>query len=515
MTPLREYGLVGDGHTAALVSSRGEVDWWCAPRFDSPPVFDALLGGERRARTSQEGAALRFAYEPDTNVLRAEWAASRAWYFLPYPRRGESRIVCIQEEPGGSRSARQVDARGQTRSMDVGQAEAALEATREAWRAWIGDEAPPQARRSLLVLKLLTDEPTGAVVAAPTTSLPEVPGGVRNWDYRYAWIRDTAFCAQAYARWGKRREAARIAEWLLARIVPDPPIRVLYRVDGTPAPDEREVNLPGYAQSRPVRVGNGAIRQFQLDAYGHLIETLDVCHALDEGPLAKAWPHVRRLVEEVVARWREPDNGIWEIPAGARHHTYSKVMAWRALERVVAIAKTHGLPAPLGLWEMERDRIRQHVLEQGVDPKTGAFRQAYDEDAPDASTLRIPLVGFIGPRDAISLATLGRVREELGRREGLLLRYRAPDGLPGSEGAFLACSFWLAELEHAAGDEAGARATFEAAAGHAGPLGLLPEEIDPGTGDFLGNYPQAISHATHLCAAHALRVPKPAQEVDA
>lgn len=504
MRAIRDYGLIGDCHSAALVSSSGEIDWWCAPRFDSPPSLDALLGGERRVRTSDRGRSSSFTYDEDSNVLHAQWGSVEAWYFLPYPRREVSEIVCLSSSSKGLHAVR-VDALGDVATMDAARAEEALGATRANWRAWVGSDAPPEARRSLLALKLLTYEPTGAIIAAPTTSLPEVPGGVRNWDYRYAWIRDTAFCAEAFAQWGKLREAERIAEWLLRSVLPRDDVRVLYRVDGEPAPDELEVDLPGYANSRPVRFGNGAIHQFQLDAYGHVIETIDACHALDRGRDA-AWPRVRALVDEVIARWRGADNGIWEDPAGPLHHTYSKAMAWLALDRALALARTHGLPGPIDAWERERDEIRKDVLAHGVDPTTGAFTRSYDTSAPDAATLRLPLVGFVDAADKESRATLQRVRDELSEGSGLVRRYRTPDGLPGTEGAFLACSFWLAQLQHVLGEEATARETFDEAQRRASPLGLFAEEIDPATGALLGNYPQALSHAAHLSAAHVLRM---------
>lgn len=516
MTPIRDHGLVGDGHTAALVALDGRVDWWCAPRFDSPPVYDAILGGTRAAKLPLAHAPRAIAYVRDTNVLELRGgprADALATLFMPYPREDESRIIALLHDGPRSRALSLAED-GSERAMPLDRATFLLEETVRAWRAWLAlDDAPPEVKRSLLALKLLTYEPTGAILAAPTASLPEVPGGERNWDYRYAWIRDTAFCAQAYASWGKEREAHRIARWLLDRVLTDGPLHVLYRVDGAPAPDETVVELPGHEGSRPVRVGNGAIRQFQLDAYGHAIETLDVCHALDAGPILDAWPRVRELVDDVIERWREPDNGIWEIPAGPSQHVYSKVMAWFALDRALRIAREHGLEAPTEAWERARGDIRDEVLDRGVDAE-GAFVGTYWSTAADAANLRIPLLGFVETQSPEAVATLEAVRREL--VEGALVRrYRTPDGLPGDEGAFVACSFWLAQLQLAAGRRDEGRRTYEAALAALGSVGLFPEEIDPPSGAFLGNYPQAISHAAHLCAAHALAQAAPRREVRA
>lgn len=510
-TPIRRHAVIGDGHTAALVALDGRVDWWCAPRFDSPPVYDAILGGARAATIPLARTPRELAYVPDTNVLEIRGepdAPPLAVLFMPYPRQHESRIVVLlRDDPHPRAFALEPD--GREREMPPERATSLLEETTEAWRGWLDlDDAPQDVKRSLLVLKLLTYEPGGSVVAAPTTSLPEVPGGERNWDYRYAWIRDTAFCAQAYARWGKTREAHRIAQWLVDHVL-DGDLRVLYRIDGGPAPDETLADLPGHEGSRPVRFGNGAIRQFQIDAYGHLIETLDVCHALDAGPIVDAWPRVRELVGHVLERWREPDNGIWEIPAGPRQHVYSKVMAWLAVDRALRIAREHGLDAPVAAWERAREEIHADVMARGVHPREGSFVASYGDDAADAANLRIPLVGFVDAMSREAIATLDAVERELA--EGALVRrYRMPDGLPGEEGAFVACSFWRAELQHAAGLHDAARRTFEDALDALGPLGLFPEEIDPRTGAFRGNHPQAISHAAHLCAAHALSLAREA-----
>jgi Glycosyl hydrolases family 15/Domain of unknown function (DUF5911) len=562
--PIEAHGLIGDCLSAALVSPEGRVVWWCPPRFDAAPACDALLGGPGLFDLRVEGARpAAFSYAGETNVLVTEWrapsgAAVRVHDLMPYPAAhtgivrlaecfaGEARVRTDARPAAGATpltarasrpwafgdagwsgawSLREGEALAVALStgpeageLGVDEARSLLEGTLAAWRAWSERCAYDGPRRdlvvrSLLALKALRYAPTGAIVAAPTTSLPEVMGGVRNWDYRYAWLRDTGFCMDAFVSSGYRDEARALAGWVL-RTVADAPgkdLLVMYDVAGRPAPPERALDLPGYAGSRPVRAGNDAVRQLQLDAYGHVMECLHLWQGLRRPERRGLWPHVVALVDRCCQRWRDPDHGIWELPAGPRQLTYSKVMAWVALDRALRTAEEHGLPAPLARWEATRNEIRRDVLARGVDPATGAFTQAYDDAEADASSLRIPLVGFVPPDDPRVAATIRRVQEKLGAT-GFLLRYANDDGLEGKEGAFLACSFWLVEALALAGRREEAVRAFERLAALASPLGLFAEEYDSTARRHLGNFPQAFTHAALVTAAWQLVAPASTRE---
>ncbi|WP_123535927.1 glycoside hydrolase family 15 protein [Halosimplex salinum] len=351
--------------------------------------------------------------------------------------------------------------------------------------------------RSGLVLKLLTHGETGAMAAAPTTSLPEDIGGVRNWDYRYNWVRDAGFSIQALLNLGHVAEAADYFEWFLELCHADEPaeIRPLYGLHGDSDLTERELDhLDGYRDSRPVRVGNGAAGQTQLDIYGELLLAVDEmrCHGRALG--SDDWAAVREIVDYVVEVWDRRDAGIWEVRGGPEHFVYSKVMCWAALDRGIAIATETDHEAPLSSWRDARERIRADVIERGYDEEIGAFVQSYGSETLDATGLLLPVVGFLPFGDERVQGTIDAVEDRLVEDEVLVRRYDGDDGLPGSEGAFVLCSCWLIDALALGGRADEACERFEALQSYVGPLGLVAEELDVETGHHLGNYPQAFSH---------------------
>jgi GH15 family glucan-1,4-alpha-glucosidase len=363
--------------------------------------------------------------------------------------------------------------------------------------------------RSLITLKALTYAPTGGIVAAPTTSLPEAIGGVRNWDYRYCWLRDATFTLYALMHGGYREEAASWRDWLLRAVAGDPSqLRILYGIAGERQIPELEMDwLAGYEGSRPVRVGNAAIGQFQLDVFGELMDALYVARRSGLSPEAAAWSLQRHLTEHLETVWNEPDEGIWEVRGGRRRFTHSRVMAWVAFDRSIKSAEAFGLNGPVDRWKKVRAEIHDDVCRNGYDPDRGAFVQSYGSKALDASLLLIPLVGFLPPTDARVAGTVQAIEREL-MDDGFVLRYSTaegnPDGLPPGEGAFLPCTFWLADAYHQIGRTADARHLFERLLAIRNDVGLLSEEYDPGSGRLVGNFPQAFSHVALVNTASNL-----------
>jgi GH15 family glucan-1,4-alpha-glucosidase len=399
------------------------------------------------------------------------------------------------------------------RAIDPAQA---LRDTEAFWAEWRRGERidGPYAEaisRSLIVLKALTHAPTGGMVAAPTTSLPEAFGGARNWDYRYCWIRDATLLLLALMSAGHLDEARAWTNWLHRAVAGSPrDMQIMYGVTGERRLLEWEAAwLPGYEGSRPVRVGNAAHTQVQLDVYGEL---MDATHQARLNGLTgdDTWALQREIMAHVVEVWAEPDEGIWEVRGGPRHFTFSKVMAWVAVDRAVQDAERFGLEGPLDEWRALRRRIHADICAHGVNPKTGGFQRAYDDPTADASLLLLAELGFVAAGDPRFAATVAAVERELLTDDGLVLRYdsqRVDDGLPPGEGAFLACSFWLANAYQLLGRRDEAVALFERLLSFGNDLGLLAEEYDPRAGRLAGNFPQALSHIGLLSTAQNLTQP--------
>lgn len=384
--------------------------------------------------------------------------------------------------------------------VDMYQGAKRLDQVREIWRTWI-DRLGYHGRyrelveRSLLTLKMLVFEPTGAIIAAPTASLPEWPGGERNWDYRYSWVRDSAFILRALFEASMMEEGTAYFDWILARAMAGGPLRVMYGINGETSLPERELPLRGYRDSQPVRIGNAAIHQFQLDIFGSLLDA--AAHYVRRGGMIAVteWERLRTLTEWVEQHWHEPDAGIWEARNEPQHYTYSKVWAWVALTRAAQLAQRIHADAPIEHWRQVASEIRADVLEKSWNEKVGAFTQFYGSDALDSAVLVMPSVGFIDANDERFQQTIKVVTRELAAGPyPLMYRYLRDDGVGGPEGAFLLPSFWLVEALAMAGDLRAARKALTVLIDHASPLGLLSEEIHPETGELLGNFPQGFSH---------------------
>jgi GH15 family glucan-1,4-alpha-glucosidase len=383
-------------------------------------------------------------------------------------------------------------------------------AEEERWADGASTDVPhaDAVRRSLLTLRLMTDEVTGGIVAAPTTSLPEDFGGERNWDYRYCWLRDSALTLSALVRAGYTEEADLWRHWLLRAVAGDPAeMQVMYAVDGgRRLPEIVLDHLPGYADSRPVRVGNGAVDQVQHDVLGEVMDALALVRDLEGAPSDETWALQRALVADLAGRWEEPDNGIWEIRGEPRTFTHSRVMTWVAFDRAVRAMETHHLPGPLEEWRALREEIRSDVLAHGYDKGRGTFVQHYASTEVDASLLLLPLVGFLEGDDPRVLGTIKAVEEDL-LHEGLVRRYRTEsgvDGVTGPEYPFLACSFWLVSAYAAAGRTDDAHALLDRLVALRNDVGLLSEEYDPVRQRMVGNFPQAFSHLALVHAAFNL-----------
>jgi GH15 family glucan-1,4-alpha-glucosidase len=395
----------------------------------------------------------------------------------------------------------------------VEDADSALARTEEWWREWSGRCAYQGRYRdevltSLIALKAMTDETTGALIAAPTTSLPEDIGGVRNWDYRYCWLRDSVLALEALLVAGYTEEALGFRDFLLRVGTGDPTkIQIMYGISGERRLTEFELEeLPGYEGSKPVRIGNAASEQFQLDVYGEVLGVAFLGASVLGRIEKHFWPRWRTVVEHVEAIWREPDDGIWETRGPRRHFTHSKVMAWVVFDRAVRIAEQYDLEAPLERWKQVRDEIHAEVCERGYDPERRTFTQYYGSKELDASVLNIPLVGFLPGTDERVTGTIDAITRELGR-DGFVGRYstaETDDGLPGDEGQFLACSFWLVSALAHNGRPDEARSLFERLLGLTNDLGLLAEEYDVKRQRQVGNFPQAFSHLTLVGAATAI-----------
>jgi GH15 family glucan-1,4-alpha-glucosidase len=392
----------------------------------------------------------------------------------------------------------------------------ALKRTASRWHRWSSKSRYQggwrrAVMRSLITLKALTYKPSGGLVAAPTTSLPEERGGVRNWDYRYCWLRDATFALNALLLAGYQTEAAAWREWLLNAVAGSPDdLQIVYGVNGVRRLDEVELPwLPGYAKSKPVRIGNAASRQFQLDVYGEVMDSLHLARSADMDPHPEAWNVQIALLTFLESHWNKPDDGMWEVRGRRRHFTHSKIMAWVAFDRAIKDAEHERLDAPLARWRKIRDRIHAQVCKRGFDPKQNSFIQSYGSNFLDASLLLIPQVGFLPSDDPRVRGTIAAIENHL-MLNGLVLRYSTStpvDALPAGEGTFLACSFWLADCYVLTGRRKEAEALFERLLALGNDVGLFAEEYDPRAKRMLGNFPQALTHMALVNTARLLSIP--------
>jgi GH15 family glucan-1,4-alpha-glucosidase len=401
-------------------------------------------------------------------------------------------------------------------------AEQALRETEQGWRDWchmccINGPDREIVERSLITLKALTYDPTGGIFAAATTSLPEQLGGVRNWDYRICWLRDATFTLYSLMSAGFVSEARAWRDWLLRAVAGDPgQIQILYGIAGERRLPEIELDwLPGYQGARPVRIGNAAARQLQLDVFGEVVDALHLSRRVGLAYEEASWALETRLIGHLEKIWIQPDEGIWEVRGARRHFTHSKVMAWVAFDRAVKSVEQFGLDGPVDRWRRAREEVHASVCREGFDPQQGSFVQAYGSKELDASLLLIPIVGFLPPSDPRVLGTVAAIEKRL-VRSGFVDRYETEtgvDGLPPGEGVFLPCSFWLADNYVLQGRRAEARALFDRLVGLCNDVGLLSEEYDPRAKRLVGNFPQAFSHVSLVNTALNLsRAEGPAQD---
>ena len=402
---------------------------------------------------------------------------------------------------------------GTPRRVTPEEAQRMADDTARFWRGWLHRSSytgrwREMVDRSAITLKLMTYNPTGAPVAAPTTGLPEQAGGERNWDYRYTWIRDGSFSIYALLGLGYVEEAAAFGVWLKDRVQEQAgnasgPLKIMYRVDGTSDLVEESLeHFEGWRGSRPVRIGNGAADQLQLDIYGEAADAIYLADSYGIQAAHQGWTALAGIIDWLCEHWDQPDEGIWETRGGRKNFTYGRFQAWVALDRAIRLAQNRGRPADLARWITQRDAIYNQIMERGWNPKIGAFTQHYDTEVLDSSLLMMPLQGFIAPRDPMWLSTLAAMDREL-VSDSLVYRYNpsaSPDGLAGDEGTFSLCTFWYVDALARSGRLEEARLTFEKMHTYANHLGLFSEEIGS-TGEQLGNFPQAFSHLSLISAA--------------
>jgi alpha,alpha-trehalase len=601
--PIEDYAVIGDCHTAALISSKGSIDWYCPVRFDNPACFcrilDARNGGFLEMRPAKQCSVSR-RYMNSTNVLESifttDQSTVRVRQFMPllknvsgekYVSKTSFGIISAFEGLRGETELRirfkpTFDyARFQPRlepveygviasGMDhhlallsvglnmavrggIAEGEISVRAgehlwivlaysndrdelkrphsperyqlwlseTLRHWQAWADKctyQGPyrRQVVRSTLALRLLTYEPSGAIVAAPTTSLPEEVGGVRNWDYRFTWLRDSALALYALMTVGYQDEATHFFRWLQMTQKTNP-CRIpqnLYKIDGSSVVRETVLDhLEGYKKSKPVRIGNAAASQFQLDIFGEILnaaylhfmhnedtETTQDVSSKREEISRDLWSFLKSLVNDAADKWQEPDNGIWEIRGKPRQFLYSRLMCWAALDRGIKLARKFKLDGPIEIWTDTREHIREAILQKGFSQKRQAFTQAFGNEALDAGALIIPRIGFLSPTDSRVTATVETIQSRLSRH-GLVYRYHTEDGLPGHEATFGLCSFWLVDALALGGKLDQAHDLFERILKFSNDVGLLSEELDASTGTFLGNHPQGLTHLALIGSA--------------
>lgn len=488
----RAFQRAGRTDLIRAVAGRGRVRVTLAPRLDFGRV-------STRIRVSEQGLEVEGVL--DTLVL---CAPALRWRLID---EGPHQTASADVELGHAPLVLELRYGTGNLAADPTLEPARRERTARFWRGWaatlsVPPVVPHLVRRSALVLKALCYGPTGAIAAAATTSLPEHAGGVRNWDYRFCWPRDAALAATALARLGATGPAMKFLDWVLGVLDRcDPPALLcpVYTVTGGHLGQEGEISeLAGYRGSRPVRVGNAAAQQIQLDVFGPVADLLSVLAARAAPLSAEHWRLLEAMVDAVTQRWREPDHGTWEIRQARRHHVHSKVMCWQTVHRALSVARYLGKRRPE--WDALREQIAADVLQRGWSARRNAFGTAYDDDHADAASLCVGLSGLLPPGDRRFLGTIAYVEREL-LKEGTVYRYRYDDGLPGREGGFHLCTCWLIEAYALAGRRTDAEALFERYIAAAGPTGLITEEYDPASGHGLGNYPQAYSHAGLISAA--------------
>jgi GH15 family glucan-1,4-alpha-glucosidase len=597
---IADHGLIGNLQTAALVATDGTIDWFCAPRFDSPSIFGCLLdqerGGHLQTRPTVDTFRRQQLYYPDTAILvtrfLTEAGVGEVVDFMPIASttvasdrhrlvrmvrcvRGEMTFavdiaprfdygreshethvtddgvvfqgarnamsLSLVREPDDARLARfqmvseddlKVEvtlSAGQMRGLvletgeprpprqvRVSEAWQLFDETVQFWRSWLAQSTytgrwRETLERSAITLKLMTYAPSGGIVAAPTAALPEQIGGERNWDYRYTWVRDASFSVYALLGLGFTEEAAALGRWLVDRVSEQVggesgPLNIMYRVDGSS--DLTEEIIPdweGYRGSSPVRIGNGASDQLQLDIYGEAIDSFYFASQRGLQAGHKGWRRLSDLLNWLTDNWNQPEEGIWETRGGRQDFTYGRLMSWVALDRGIRLADRHGRPAPLERWRSERDAIYDQIMTAGWSEARQAFVQHYKTDVLDSSLLRMSSVGFISPKDPMWISTLGAMDREL-VTDSLVYRYdpaASPDGLRGAEGTFSLCTFMYADSLARAGQLEKARNTFEKMLTYANHLGLYSEEIAL-TGEQIGNFPQAFTHLALIDAALTL-----------
>ncbi len=483
---------------------RGEVHFrmTCEPRFNYARATHRVERGEKELLFISEGDDKTVLRLRSTHPLEVVNGDGKAEFTLSS---GESATFILEETGREDRS----------RPCTIEAVPEAFKKTVNFWRSWLNKSSyrgrwRETVNRSALTLKLLFSEPHGSLVAAPTFGLPETIGGERNWDYRYTWIRDASFTLYGLIRLGFTEEASAFMHWLEARcaeLSPDGSLQIMYGTDGRHELTEETLShLEGYRKSAPVRIGNGAYDQLQLDIYGELMDSVYLSNKYGEAISFDLWQNLVRLNDWVCKNWRKPDEGIWEVRGGKKHFLHSRLMCWVAIDRAIRLAHKRSFPAPLDRWYKTRDEIHHDITTNFWDRKRKAFVQHKGAVTTDASSLLMPLVKFIGPTDPRWLSTLRAIEEDL-VHDSLVFRYRigeaASDGLEGEEGTFSMCTFWYAECLSRAGDVEKARFYFEKMLGYANHLGLYAEELGP-SGEHLGNFPQAFTHLGLISAAHNL-----------
>jgi GH15 family glucan-1,4-alpha-glucosidase len=589
--PIGDYALIGDCHSAALVSRQGSIDWCCLPRFDSDSCFGRMLdwakggyfaiGPEGRCSSRREylekslvlvttfrsasGEARLidfFAMRPGGRqrprrqivrivegvkgtmrlnvrfVPRLDFGEVKPWiratssgsFFALGSNTGLAIFGDVPLHPGSDHDLEgSIEVQAKSRhylgvqflppeesagahfgEKAVAQLGEHYEETLRWWRDWSSkithaDGAGVSVVRSAIVLKALCYAPTGAIVAAPTTSLPEEAGGERNWDYRFCWLRDSIFTVHALGNLGLQAEARGMRRFIQRSAAGNAnELQVLYAVDGKRRVPEIDLkNLDGWRGSRPVRIGNGAATQFQADMYGMVMELSWRWSERGEQPDENYWGFLTAIVEAAIGRRRLPDRGFWEVRSRPLHFVQSKVMCWAAVDIGVALAERYALPAPLDRWREERDAMRKDIEKRGYDRKRGIFVRSYGAKELDAALLLLPAVDFIAWDDERMVRTTDAIRRELSH-DGLVRSYDAHDGLRGNEGVFVACTFWLAECLAHQRRRKEARQAFARACRCANDLGLFAEEYQPKAREMLGNFPQGLTHLAHVSAALAL-----------